>query len=234
MKKIITTLIILTVIFANITLASWFDTDEERKQSMFDDAKSGYKMVLNKEATISNVLESLQLNIENLKIQNEVTLALQFLEFINPNDVSNLNEVIQLVLQSYNNTLNHRVRRYVADTMMNLNKEKGIELNKKIINDENYTLSDRLFQAENLVRAGVLVDCDLAKEGLKKDGATRRHALEFIDSYSRYDGKINEKGNKIDAVELIDLCSNNFHGATYMKYLKTKIQKVRKEKESKQ
>ena len=129
MKKIITTLIILTVIFANIILASWFDTDEERKQSMFHDAQVACKMVLNKEATLSNVLESLQLNIENLKIENEVSTALIFLKFINPNDLSNLNKVIQLVLQCYNNTTNHTIRMYSADVTMNLNKEKGIELN---------------------------------------------------------------------------------------------------------
>jgi len=234
MKNIITILIIATVIFANITLASWFDTDEERKQSMFDDAKSGYKMVLNKEATISNVLESIQLNIENLKIQNEVTLALQFLEFINPNDVSNLNEVVQLVLQSYNNTSNHRIQRYAADTMMNLNKEKGIELNKKIINDKSYKLSDKLFQANRLVKAGVLVDCDLVKEGLKsKDKLARSNAEMVIRRYGKYDGQVDEKGNKIDVMELIDLCSNKFCEPALMKDAKEGVLKSRKEKEAK-
>ena len=228
MKKIITTIIILTVIFAKITLASWFDTDEERKQSMFYDAQVAYKMVLNKEAAISNVLESLQLNIENLKIQNEVAFALQFLEFINPNDLSNLNEVVQLVLQCNNNTTNHTIRINVADTMMNLNKEKGIELNKEIINDKNYTLSDKLFQADNLVRAGVLVGCELVKEGLKSKNKLARYNAELvIRRLEKYDGEIDEKGNKIDIVKLVDLCSNKFTQPKLMKDIKPKILKMR-------
>ena len=234
MKKITTIITILTVIFANIILASWFDTDEERKQSMFHDAQVAYKMVLNKEATLSNVLESLQLDITNIMTGLEVADALHILQYINPNDLSNSNEVIQLVLQQHNNTTNQKIKRYVADTMMNLNKEKGIELNKKIINDENYSLSDRLFQADNLVRAGVLVDCDLVKEGLKsKNKSARSNAEMVIRRYGKYDGQVDEKGNKIDVVELINLCSNKFCVPALMKDAKERVLKSRETKKAK-
>ncbi len=55
MKQIITTIIILTVIFAKIVL-TWSGTDEQEKQWSFDDAQIAYKMVLNKEATYCRLL----------------------------------------------------------------------------------------------------------------------------------------------------------------------------------
>jgi hypothetical protein len=214
MKKIT---IIISLILISVASAKYGNPrlHNEYSEKFF---KRFYKAHTKKEATLSNVFESIQLTNK----KNEVSLALMVLACTN--EVTNKNEVAKLVLQVYNNSTEPKVRTRAAHSLLSFNKEKGIELCKQVINDENYRLSERLILSK------VLIDYDVL-EGYDLDSPSARSEAEsLIIKYKEHDGEKDVKGNKIDILEILNSSTNAFNHPELMKNMSNDVVRARAQK----
>ena len=233
MKRISTIVTILTIIIVRITLAdSYIFNSKVEKKDNLRAAKRFYNALTKKQATLSNVLESLQLTNSNLSTINEIIVALGVLTYTN--ELTNQNEMAQLVLKRYNNTTIPIVRINASRALLNLDKEKGIEFSKQIINDKNYELSDRLTQASILVRLDIYKGYDLIEQGLNSKNKSAQMCAEgLVLAYSEHDGEKDVKGNKIDILEILNSSTNAFNHPELMKNMSNDVVRVRAQKSQK-
>jgi len=233
MKRISAILTILTIIIVRITLAdSYIFNSEVEKKDNLRAAKGFYNALTKKQATLSNVLESLQLTNNNISTVLEVGMALGVLSYTN--ELTNQNEMAQLVLKRYNNTSNRRIRIKASRALLNLDKEKGIEFSKQIINDTNYELSDRLTQASILVRLGIYEGYDLIEQGLNSDNKSAQMCAEgLVLAYTEHDGEKDVKGNKIDILEILNSSTNAFNHPELMKNMSNDVVRARAQRSQK-
>ena len=215
------TIIIISLILISVASAK---SDNPRLHNEYSEKlfKRFYKAHTEKEATLSNILESIQLTNKN----NEVSLALMVLACTS--EVTNKNEVAKLVLQVYNNSTSPKVHTRAAVALLNLDKEKGIELCKQIVNDENYNLSKKLMLSKVLIDYDVLEGYDLIEQGLNSDSPSARSEAEnLIIEYKEHDGKKDIKGNKIDILEILNLSTNAFNHPELMKNMSNDVVRAR-------
>jgi hypothetical protein len=153
--------------------------------------------------TVDNLLKSL--TIQNAR-GDKGTEVLATLKLIT-SDKIDLSTIIKEILACYDrNPDNELVQIACADTLVRIDKSKGIDLSRKILANPQMTIDAKLRVARNLVAAKVLIGYPVLREGLitSNDYQRRKIAIPLLAAFSAYDGVVyGEHGEKVDIRTLI-------------------------------
>jgi hypothetical protein len=190
------------IILSNIALATDAPNQEMALQAELQERREFYTKVSGKQPTRENLINSLKLqNASGLKAA-EIVMAFDLLEMESNKDKALVPEIIKC----YNNNSDWLIHVKCSEMLLDLDEKKGIELAKKIIDDPQLDLEAKLSMSRRLVKKGKLFAYPVLREGLMTSNKWRhRMALELLEEYRSYDGKVwdEKSGKKIDISQLL-------------------------------
>lgn len=179
---------------ASIAVASAATPEIAHKNEVLE-YQEFYRAACGKEPTNENLLKSL--TNENVKGRNnaELIIALKLISLD-----SQPAAVAEQILACYERNTYWHVRIACADALVHVDKEKGIGLSRKIINDPDVGLEAKVLLARDLISVKVLEGYPALKEGLvSSDEHLRDMAMSLLDKFRPYDGApYGESGQKVD------------------------------------
>lgn len=164
--------------------------------------KAIYTAVSGKQPTFDNLIKSIRMeNIKGLH-DSEIAQALDLLIMGKGKDQT----LVPDILECYNRNSSWLVRVLCVEMLLNIDEDKGVELAKKIINDPKIELRAKLSMSRKLVAKGKLFAYPILREGLTTtSNYQKRIALELLEQYRSYDGKVwdEKSGEKINVDQLL-------------------------------
>ena len=177
--------------------------EKAARENTIRDLKSRYTRLSRKEPTADNILNSLMIQNAQGEKAGEIIAALKLIV----SDKMDVGIITKEILACYDRNPNYwLIQAICADTLLRIDKPKGIDLSRKIIGDQNMSLEAKLNVAQSLVAAKVLIGYPVLREGLitSNDYQRRKIAIPLLAAFSAYDGVVyGEHGEKVDIHTLI-------------------------------
>ena len=182
---------------------------EVDRQKGLHEVESVYSKYTGKEPTRENLLNSLKMKNAKGDELLAVNVALQIILLEKDKlklDPDTISQAIQECFENYPDPDYWLVRVFCAHNLMRIDKPKGIDLSRKILDDPKMELIAKLNMARRLIKAKVLIGYPVLLEGLitPNDDLRRKLAIPLLEAFFTYDGAIyGEKGEKVDIRALI-------------------------------
>jgi hypothetical protein len=188
------------------------------QQNELEDSKAGYTKITHKEPTSDNLIKSLRIEFKQKDIQDEqileVFLTLQILALEKDNMDSD--KLTKAIMTSYETNISDPFFRTLClDALLNINKPKGIDLARKIMDENKLNMDAKLRISTSLVRNKELFGYPVLREGLLiyDDRQRKTQAIPLLKDYFPYDGAVyGEHGEKVDIKALIAEAKKNAKG----------------------
>jgi hypothetical protein len=182
---------------------------EADRQEVLREMEAVYTQRSGKEPTKENLLESIKTKNAKGDELLAVNIALHIILLkkdklqLDPDTISKL---IQECYYNYYDSDYRSIRVSCANILMRIDKPKGVELSRKILDDPKMDLRSKLNTARLLINAKELIGYPVLQEGLiaSKDQLRTRLAIPLLEAFFTYDGTVyGEKGEKVDILALI-------------------------------